>query len=149
MEALSPRQQQVLRSYVRNVEYGEKTLEEWLRSDPVAVARSTWYKADGNYWHSEEFQQALTTYRRAYLGWLTAEERRSIEQANRLLRMEASRAAERMIQLSQAAESETVQFQATKDILNRADESIAEKNSPQKMVHELSDDELAAIAAGE
>lgn len=149
MDKLSGKQQRALRSYVRLVEFGEMSVEEWCGNAPDSVARSTWYKPDGKYFHDEDFLAALAGYKKSYSAWVTSEERRSVEQAKRSIRLEAAAAAQRMIALSRGAEDERVQFQATKDILSRADESLAEANAPQRLVHELSDDELERIAAGE
>lgn len=146
---LSGKQQQVLRAFVRVVEFGEKSLEGWLRDGPGNVARSTWYKPDGNYWHDADFRTALEVYRRSYSAWVTTEELKSIEVARRTLRLEAAAAARRMVELSKSADTDSVRLSATKDILNRADESLAEANAPQRLVHELSDEELELIAGGE
>lgn len=149
MDKLSGKQQRALRSFVRLVEFGEMSVEEWCGNAPDSVARSTWYKPDGGYYHDADFQAALAAYRKSYSAWVTAEEQRSVEQARRSIRLETAAAAQRMIDLSRSAEDERVRFQATKDLLSRADDSLAERNAPQRLVHELSDEELEQIVAGE
>lgn len=98
LAVLTPRQRRVLRAYVWQVELGEKSLAAWLAEPACPVARSTWYKLRD----SAAFQDALDAYRRAGLAWAMSQEKRSVEAAQRRLRLASSGAAERLVEQAQA-----------------------------------------------
>jgi hypothetical protein len=94
LAVLTPRQRRALRSYVWQVELGERSLTAWLASDLCPVARSTWYELRDRW----EFQAALEAYKRAGLEWQMSQERRSVEAAQRKLRLATSGASERLVE---------------------------------------------------
>jgi len=98
LAALTPRQRRALRSYVWQVELGEKSLTAWLASPLCPLARSTWYELRDRW----EFQAALEAYKRAGLEWQMSQERRSVESAQRKLRLATSGAAERLVEQTNA-----------------------------------------------
>jgi hypothetical protein len=98
LAVLTPRQRRALRSYVWQVELGEQSLTAWLASPLCPLARSTWYELRDRW----EFQAALEAYKRAGLEWQMSQERRSVESAQRKLRLATSGAAERLVEQTQA-----------------------------------------------
>jgi len=135
---LSPSQRKVLRSYVRNVEFGDNTLAEWIERDDVPrVALSTWRKPfdkGGNYWGTEDspnifFRDTVTAYVTANSRWQTGEEEKSIHDANRMIRLGARLAAKKIMNLVVKADRDSVSLNAAKTVLDRASVETAEKGS--------------------
>jgi hypothetical protein len=100
LAGLTPRQRRVLRSYVWQVEFGELTVTMWLAS-PRSPSRSKWYQGHGLYWGNEAFQRALAAYRRAGLKWMTDQDQRSVELAQRRIKRASHGAAERLVEQAQ------------------------------------------------
>ena len=100
LAGLMPRQRRVLRAYVWQVEFGEKSVTAWLAL-PTSPSRSKWYQGDGLYWGNEAFQRALAAYRRAGLKWMTDQDQRSVEQAQRRIKRASSGASERLVEQAQ------------------------------------------------
>lgn len=100
LAGLTRRQRQVLRSYVWQVELGERTVSQWLEAEACPISRSQWYNATatGKYWGNETFRAALATYVQAGLEWQTSQERRAVEAAQRRIRRAAPVAAERIVE---------------------------------------------------
>ena len=115
MAQLDRRQRRAVRSYVRSVECGDRTLTDWIERDPDSPALSTWRKPGsegGRYWGTEAspgeaFRQAVQLYVLAYQRWETAEEEKALRKAGRQLRMLAPKAAE---QLASIIEQGQVRF---------------------------------------
>lgn len=151
MARLSGQQQRVLRSWIWHVEFGEMTAEEWWKSPTVKrVAKSTWHKPagqGGNYWHDPAFRAALDAYKGRVGEWELLREERALREAGQVLRLNSVRAARRVVQLMDQAESETVRLNAAKDILNRIEETAERgiRRVTVEDVRELSDEELLAL----
>lgn len=145
LSGLDARQRQVLRSFVWQVELGERSLTEWLASDPAAVARSNWYNAGpkGRYWGNADFQAALKAYVRAGLEWQTGQERRAVEAAQRRIRRAAPGAADRLVEQVDAdlsaffkvIERWTTEPLPSQEIVDERDVEI-EENGKAKTRHE-------------
>lgn len=147
---LSAKQRRVLREYIWQVEMGRLGVTEWLRSEGCPVSERAWYTSGdkANYLHNATFQAALDAYKRAGQRWLIGEETRTIEAAQRKLRMGAERAAERVVDLVDNGRGDMVRLLASKEVLDRADVATASKGpTGQTNVVDLSDDELLAIAS--
>lgn len=145
---LSPKQRWVLREYIWQVELGGAAVTEWLHGETCPVSPTSWYLSGdkANYLHNAAFQNALDLYRQAGQRWVITEEARTVEAAQRKLRMGAARAAERMVALVDEASTDMVRLRAAEQVLDRADVATASKAPGQAQVTELSDDELLAIA---
>lgn len=146
---LTRNQRQVLRSYIWQVELGDRTVTAWLAGEKCPVSTNTWYRTGkrSGYYHNEAFQEAITAYKQAGQRWLLSEEERSVAAATRKLRLGAVRAAERMVDLVDNAGSDMVKLRAAEQVLDRADAATAAKVPAGLNVTELSDDELIAIAS--
>ena len=147
---LSPKQRRVLREYIWQVELGGLGVTEWLRSEKCPVTQKAWYLPGdkANYLHNEAFQEALDLYKVAGQRWLISEEARTVEAAQRKLRMGAVKAADRMVDLVDNAGSDMVKLRAAEQVLDRADAATASKGpTGQPNMADLTDDELIAIAS--
>lgn len=124
MAQLDRRQRRVVRSYVRNVECGDRTLNDWIAADPDSPAMSTWRQpasGKGRYWGTEAspvepFRRAVGLYVLAYQRWQTAEEEEALRRAGRQLRMLAPKAAE---QLASIVEQGQIRFDRGANIVTK------------------------------
>jgi hypothetical protein len=147
---LAARQRRVLREYIWQVELGELGVTAWLESEKCPVSPRAWYASGhkANYLHSDAFQEALALYRDAGQRWLITDQARSVEAAQRKLRLGAVKAAERMVDLVDHAASDMVKLRAAEQVLDRADVATASKGpTGQPNMADLTDDELIAIAS--
>lgn len=135
---LKPQQRTILRSYIHNVVYGQMNLSEWSRQDIYPrVSLPAWRKRfdrGGNYWGTEDspnqqFRDAYNAYVLAHTTWQTIEEEKSVKRAGKLLRLGATRAAERILFLVDDGENDRIKLDAAKTVLDRASEDTAEKGS--------------------
>jgi hypothetical protein len=135
---LSAKQRKVVRSYVRNVEFGEMSLTQWIDQDQYPrVSLSTWRRPEskgGNYWGTEDspnllFRDAVQVYVTAYARWETEEEETSIRSAGREMRLGALNAARRITDLVDNADKDETKLNAAKTVLDRASMETAEKSS--------------------
>lgn len=135
---LTPRQRRVLRAYVWQVELGEKSLTAWLAEPACPVARSTWYKLRDR----AAFQDALDAYRRAGLAWAMNQEKRSVEAAQRKLRLASSGAAERLTEQAQAdiggffrvVERWTEEPMASQEIIREEEREVTDVHGKSRLV---------------
>lgn len=163
MAQLDRRQRRAVRSYVRNVECGDRTLTDWIERDPDSPALSTWRKPGsegGRYWGTEAspgeaFRQAVQLYVLAYQRWETAEEEKALRKAGRQLRMLAPKAAKQLASIIERGEVEFLRpgkvvikqadiktvLSAITSALDRADTMTAAKSSSETVVTEISLDE--------
>ena len=145
---LDREQVRALRSFMWQVEFGDKSIREWLASDTCPVSLNTWYRRNGRFMHDPMFQRAQEQYRRVGQRWLVAEEERSIGDALRDLRLGARRAARRMLDLVDNGTTDGVRLRASEQVLDRADVAVGSKAPSQRPMMDLTDDELLAIVRG-
>jgi hypothetical protein len=146
---LAAKQRRVLREYIWQVELGEVGVTAWLESEKCPVSPRAWYASGhkANYLHNDAFKEALALYRDGGQRWLITEEARTVEAAQRKLRLGAVKAADRMVDLVDNAGSDMVKLRAAEQVLDRADAATASKGpTGQPNMADLTDDELIAIA---
>ena len=91
---LDARRLRVLRSYVWQVEVGDKDLTAWLAMEQCPTSRAAWYRQGGrNYLGDPDFAQALEIYKRRALAWQMGEEVKAVRQAQNELRTKSLAAA--------------------------------------------------------
>ena len=166
MERLAPAQRRIVRSYVRWVLYGPLSLTAWAEQTEVPrVALSLWRRPasqGGRYWgtedsHDDDFRAAVKAY---IAGWEALEQeidRKSIEGAQRELRLGALGAARRMVSLVDSGENDRIRLDAAKAVLDHADVATAAKAAVGARVQvylpsngrDNDDSSTAAGAAGE
>lgn len=121
-------QRRALRSYVWNVELGEKSVKDWIASEGCPVSNTAWYRHEQrNFLRHPDFAAALTAYLEAGLKWQTDEESRAIRRASRLTALATPDAAQTQIDLMKTAEREEVKLKAAQGILDRAGLATAKK----------------------
>lgn len=121
-------QRRALRSYVWNVELGEKSVKEWIGSEGCPVSNTAWYRHEQrNFLRHPAFAAALTAYLEAGLKWQTDEESKAIRRASRLTALATPDAAQTQIDLMKSAEREEVKLKAAQGILDRAGLATAKK----------------------
>lgn len=155
LQPLTTNQRKVLRSYMRNVEFGDMSLTAWAHDGTVPrVSLATWRKPfskGGNYWGTEDspnmlFRDAVAAYVTAMGRWQTEEEEQSVRAANRIIRLGATGSAEYMIALvDNPIAKDTDRLNAAKTILDRASEETASKGSIS--VHGISIETFAEMEA--
>lgn len=123
-------QRRALRSYVWQVELGEKSIKEWLSSEGCPVSSTAWYRGEQrNYLRHPDFAAALTAYLEAGIKWQTDEESKAIRRASRLTALATPEAAQAQIELMRTAEREEVKLKAAQGILDRAGLATAKKGT--------------------
>lgn len=124
---IDSRRLRVLRSYLWQVELGDKDVTKWLASEGCPVGRTAWYRDGGkNYLNDPDFAAALDAYKTRALAWQMGEETKSIRLAQTELRTKSLEAARRMVTLLESKD-ERVQLDAAKTILDRAGVETASK----------------------
>lgn len=127
---LDKSQRRALRSYVWEVELGERTLKEWLEMESCPVSKTAWYRNEqGNYLRHPLFAKALEKYLEAGLTWQTSEEARAIKRATRITVLAAPDAAQEQVDLMRSARKEEVRLRAAQGILDRAAADTATKST--------------------
>ncbi len=134
---LSPKQRRAVRSYVREVDCGSMGLMEWIADAPDSVSLASWRRPaakGGNYWGTERdpvhpFRRAVAAYRAAWLRWQTDEESEAIRRAAHDIRMAATEAVTRLLELMRTADKDAVQLRAAESVLDRAGLETAEKHT--------------------
>lgn len=110
LNTLTPRRRRVLRAYVHQVEFGELSVSDWLRSEQCPVHERAWY---GKHYRGDPaFMAAMTGYRDALQQWHLRAEERQVGQSQRLIRMAAQRAAQRLVE---QADGDIGQFFVTQE----------------------------------
>ncbi len=147
LSALSPAQRRALRSYVRLVEFGGMTLEDWY-NEPDAPAKSTWNKPSGNFMGSAAepnhvFRAAVEEYVAAYMKWTVRAEARQVRAASGELAGGIVRAARRLVHLVDAGENDRIKLDAAKTVLDRFKDTASQAPAASGDDSGISDDERA------
>lgn len=128
---LDARRLRVLRSYVWQVEVGDKDLTAWLAMEQCPTSRAAWYRQGGrNYLGDPDFARALEIYKLRALAWQMGEEVKAVRQAQNELRTKSLAAARKLVDLLYSSD-ERVQLDAAKTVLDRAGVETASKQQTQ------------------
>lgn len=131
LSGLGRKRLQILRSYVWQVELGEKDVTGWLAGEQCPTSRTAWYRDAGkNYLADPLFATALEAYRQRALAWQVGEEVKAVRLAQNELRTKSLAAARRLVGLLDSND-ERVQLDAAKTVLDRAGVETASKQQAQ------------------
>jgi hypothetical protein len=153
LERLTPKQAAAIPRLAETLVRGG-SVDSLLAGSGRICARQTYYGRPNGWTHQEPFRDALDLAKREYRQALA---RDSVEEARALLYTHAPEAAKELATIISTAEETAQRRLAARDLLKMAlalvesgEEGVLQSDSQAvvRTLEELSDDELAAIAAG-